>query len=55
MIGKTIRGGGSHYKILENLGGACLPIIGKMYLVNYRQPRQGGPGHRNIAVMVEIL
>ena len=42
-------------KIAKKLGKVCLPIISKMYLVNYRQPRQGGPVHRNIAIMVEIL
>ena len=55
MIGNTIRRRGSHYKILEKLGEACLQITGKMYLLNYRQPRQGGLVHRNIAIMVEIL
>jgi len=51
MIGKTI----SHYKILEKLGGACLPIIDKIYLVIYRQPRQGGLVRRSINKVVDIL
>ncbi len=55
MIGKTIRRGGSYYKIIEKLGGACLPITGKMYLIIYRQPRQGGPIRRSIDKVVEIL
>lgn len=55
MIGKTIRHGGSHYKILEKLGKACLPITGKIYSIIYRQPRQGGPVRRSIDIVVEIL
>ncbi|MCH7516870.1 MAG: hypothetical protein IIB08_07085 [Bacteroidetes bacterium] len=51
MIGKTI----SHYKILEKLGEACLPITGKMYLIIYRQPRQGGPVRRNIILSWEKI
>jgi len=42
-------------RYLEKLGKACLPIIGKMYLVIYWQPRQGRPVRRSITNILAIL
>jgi len=43
MMNKTIRSIGLQCKILDKLDKACLPIIGKICLIIYRQPSQGGP------------